>query len=253
MEYALRSVGLSFSDGHVLHQHSHPWGQLIFAASGTMRVLAGDALWLVPPGRALWAPAGVRHEIQARGALAMRTIYVPPARGGALPATCAALAVDGLLRELILHIVGRGLLRADDAQAARLADVFLDRLVQARTLTLHLPMPRDARARKLAARLCADPSDARTLPALARLCGLGPRSVQRLFLGETGMRFVEWRQRLRLIQAVAALEMGASVTAAGAEAGYAGTSAFIAAFRQQMGATPARYARTRRGVAEKAS
>ena len=57
------------------------------------------------------------------------------------------------------------------------------------------------------------------------------------------MRFAEWRQRLRLLQAVALLGDGASVTEAGAEAGFASTSAFIAAFRQQIGHTPARYKR----------
>lgn len=241
MAFALRSVGLTYSDGHVLHAHSHPWGQVIFASTGTMRVLAERALWLVPPGRALWAPPEVMHEIEARGTLAMRTIYVPPASAGALPAACTALEVDGLLRELILHIVGKGLLRADDAGHGRLAAFFLDRLAEAERLVLHLPMPRDERLHGLAERLCAAPADARTLPALARAAGLSARTVQRVFRDETGMRFVEWRQRLRLIHAISALDMGASVTAAGADAGYASTSAFIAAFRQQMGATPGQY------------
>jgi AraC-like DNA-binding protein len=246
MSFALRSVGLTYGDGHVLHAHSHPWGQVIFAATGTMRVLAGNALWLVPPGRALWAPADVVHEIEARGTLAMRTIYVPVESAAALPATCTALEVDGLLRELILHIVGIGLLRGDVAAHRRLAEVFLDRLAAAQRLVLQLPMPRDARLAALAERLCAAPADTRTLPALGRGAGLSPRTIQRLFRAETGMRFVEWRQRLRLIHAITALDMGANVTAAGADAGYASSSAFIAAFRQQMGDTPAHYIKERR-------
>lgn len=241
MRYALRSVGLTYGDGHQLEAHAHGWGQLIFAASGTMRVEAAAALWLVPPGRALWAPPGVVHAIGMRGAVAMRTVYVPQERVGPLPAQCTALEVDALLRELILHVVRRGMLREDDPADARLAGVFLDRLAAAERLVLQLPMPADARLRALAERLWS--GDARTLPALARAAGLSVRSVQRGFLDETQMRFVEWRQRLRLIQAITALQTGASVTAAGAEAGYASTSAFIAAFRQQMGTTPARYMR----------
>ena len=68
--------------------------------------------------------------------------------------------------------------------------------------------------------------------------------MQRLFHDETGLRFVEWRQRLRLIHAIGALGQGATVTIAGAEAGYASTSAFIAAFKQHIGHTPTRYKRT---------
>ncbi len=99
--------------------------------------------------------------------------------------------------------------------------------------------------RKLAEALWADPADARTLPALARKARLSARTVQRIFQAQTGMRFVEWRQRLRLIQAITALNGGASVTAAAADAGYASTSAFSAAFRAQMGETPSRYVRQR--------
>ncbi|MEI9996802.1 MAG: helix-turn-helix transcriptional regulator [Rhizomicrobium sp.] len=245
MGYALRSVGLTYGDGHVLEPHAHDWGQLIFASSGTMRVAAAAALWLVPPGRALWAPPGVVHAIAMRGTVAMRTIYVPPERAAALPPQCAALEVDPLLRALILHIVERGMLREDAAADARLAGVFLDRLGAARGLLLQLPMPRDVRLRALAERLWADPADGRTLAALARAAGISVRTIQRGFLAQTAMRFVAWRQRLRLIHAVTALHGGASVTQAAAQAGYASTSAFIAAFRQQMGETPARYAKLR--------
>jgi len=246
MAFALRSVGLTYGDGHVLPSHKHDWGQLIFAMTGTMRVEAAEALWLVPPGRALWAPPGVAHAIAMRGKVAMRTIYVSPERAGALPAVCTALEVDALLRELILHIVARGML--DDAAPAdvRLAEVFTDRLAAAPRLVLHLPMPRDPRAAGLALRLCLRPADTRTLPTLARAAKLSARTVQRVFAGETGMRFVEWRQRLRLIHAITALDMGASVTDAGAGAGYASTSAFITAFKQQMGDTPAKYVRAKR-------
>ena len=241
MRFALRSVGLTYGDGHVLHAHSHHWGQLIFAISGTMRVEAANARWLVPPGRALWAPPQIVHEIEMRGTVAMRTIYVPPDRTARLPGQCTAVEVDALLRELILHIVARQMLIEGAQTDERLAGVFLDQLAAAPSLVLHLPMPRDARARSIAEKLWADPADGRTLPAIARGAGLSARTVQRIFQDETGLRFVEWRQRQRLIHAITALHAGLNVTRAGAAAGYASTSAFIAAFRQQMGETPARY------------
>jgi AraC-like DNA-binding protein len=116
-------------------------------------------------------------------------------------------------------------------------------LRKAEDLPLALPMPRDARALVLANRLREMPADDAQIEALARKAGASARTLQRLFRAETNMRFAEWRQRLRLLQAVALLGDGASVTEAGAEAGFASTSAFIAAFRQQIGHTPARYKR----------
>jgi AraC-like DNA-binding protein len=102
-------------------------------------------------------------------------------------------------------------------------------------------MPRDPRLLRIAEQLRADPCGDGGLETLSRQANASSRTVQRLFRRDTGMRFVEWRQRLRLIHAVARLTEGGSVTTAGAEAGYASTSAFIAAFRQLIGTTPRRY------------
>lgn len=242
-DFILRSLGQTFSNGHVLEPHSHPWGQLIYAVSGTMQVLAGNTLWLVPPTRALWAPAGVVHAIEMRGAVAMRTIYVPVERSSGLPSGIHAIDIAPLLREVILHIVGFRLLRAETPAHLHLAQVFLDLVAAAPALPLFVPMPRDERAAVVARLLQSDPAREDSIAALARKAGASVRTLQRVFRDETGMRFVEWRQRLRLLQAIAHLEQGNSVTQAGAAAGYASTSAFIAAFRQQMGETPARYAR----------
>ena len=242
-DFVLRSLGQTFSSGHVLAPHSHPWGQLIYAVRGTMQVLAANTLWLVPPTRALWAPAGTVHAIEMRGTTAMRTIYVPVERSAALPAHSHAIEISPLLREVILHIVSLRLVGADEPRNLHLAQVFLDLVAAAPSLPLFVPMPRDARAAVVARALQADPARDDGIAALARGAGASVRTLQRIFRDETGMRFVEWRQRLRLLHAIALLEQGTSVTAAGAAAGYAGTSAFIAAFRQQMGETPARYAR----------
>jgi AraC-like DNA-binding protein len=244
-DFVLRSLGQSFSNGHVLEPHSHPWGQLIYAVSGTMQVLAGNTLWLVPPTRALWAPAGTVHSIEMRGATAMRTIYVPVERGADLPQHTHAIEIEPLLREVIVHIVGLRLVSADVPAHLHLAQVFLDLVAAAPSLPLFVPMPRDARASAVAQRLRDDPVCEHSIEKLSREAGASVRTLQRVFRDETGMRFVEWRQRLRLLQAISLLEQGTSVTQAGAAAGYASTSAFIAAFRQQMGDTPSRYLRAK--------
>ena len=238
MTYVLRAVALTFSDGHEMEAHSHPWGQLIYAATGTMRVLAADALWIVPQGRALWAPPDVVHEIAMRGPVAMRAIYVPPERSEALPPRCRAIEVGALLRELILKIVSLRLLSDSDPQHVHLADVFFDQLGSSERVMLHVPMPSDARLAHLTDVLRDETAVEIAMPALAKKIGVSERTLQRIFREGTGMRFVEWRQRLKLIHAIASLSAGASVTEAGAEAGYANTSTFIAAFRAHMGETP---------------
>jgi AraC-like DNA-binding protein len=238
MALAVRSLALGFQGGHHINAHAHGWAQLIYAASGVMRVRSGETLWIVPPARAVWAPAGVEHEIDALGDFAMRTLYFDAALAGDLPAHCYAVDVSPLLRELILEIVAIGMIDEADEPGMRLARVAVDRLAAERSLPLELPLPRDPRAVRVADRLREEPSCELEIVQLARDAGASPRTLQRLFLAETGLRFVEWRQRLRLMHGASRLGLGASVTEAALDAGYASTSAFTVAFRKHFGTIP---------------
>ena len=86
-----------------------------------------------------------------------------------------------------------------------------------------------------------DRSSGRTGPSSRRRQRADPGSA--LFLKETGLTFGAWRQRLRLISAVARLAEGQAVTTVAFDLGYDSPSAFIAMFRRQLGAPPGRYLR----------
>jgi AraC-like DNA-binding protein len=240
MAIAIRCLAATYYGGFHIRPHRHHWGQLIYAAAGVMRVRAQATLWIVPPARAVWVPAESEHEIHGLGDFAMRTLYFPAGMVAQLPDACCALDVAPLLRELVLELVERCPIDGTDMASMRLADAAVDLVAEAaaRPLPLQLPLPRDPRAVRLAERLQADPACEAELPELAREAGASPRTIQRLFLAETGLRFAEWRQRLRLMHGASRLGTGASVTDAGLDAGYASTSAFIAAFRKQFGVTP---------------
>jgi len=237
---AIRCLAATYHDGFHIKPHRHHWGQLIYAGSGVMRVRSGGTVWIVPPARAVWVPAGTDHEIHGLGDFAMRTLYLPVEMTATLPGQCCALDVTPLLRELTLELVEWCPVDEADAVGMRLAEVAIDRIAEARMLPLQLPLPRDPRALRLAARLQAEPSAQAKLSELAADAGASERTIQRLFLSETGMGFSQWRQRLRLLHGATLLGGGASVTEAGLEAGYSGTSAFIAAFRKHFGFTPSK-------------
>ena len=55
------------------------------------------------------------------------------------------------------------------------------------------------------------------------------------------MTFRAWRRQLRLLEALERLAQGEAVTTIALDLGYAGPSAFIQAFRDVLGTTPARY------------
>lgn len=244
MTIVVRSLAATYYHGHHIEAHVHPWGQLVYSVTGVMRVTLQQMFWIVAPARAVWVPPNVRHEIQAQGDYSMRTVYVSPALSERLPTAGAALHVTALLRELVLRIVTIGML--DDTQRVHegLLQVLLDELRVAQTLPVSLTLPRDRRALAVVERLRSDPAGRLELAQIAEGSGASPRTLQRLFRDETGLRFTEWRRRLRLLHAMELLSEGASVTVAGIEAGYDSTSAFVAAFRREMGFTPAKVARS---------
>jgi AraC-like DNA-binding protein len=239
--FPVRGLAVTYRDGARLDMHVHPCAQLVYAASGVMRIATPGAAWLTPPTRAIWVPGGMPHEIAMRGTVAMRTLYLVPAGDDARLATCRGIEVAPLLRELILHIVRLGMLDANDPAHTRLEDLLLDLLAQAETAPLELPLPTDARAAGFAQRLLAEPGASLSLAELARGCGASLRTLQRLFLLETGLSLEAWRGRVRMQQAVVSLSVGAPVTEAALDSGYQSASAFIAAFKRSFGVTPARY------------
>ena len=237
----VRSLALTLRHGHVLTAHRHAWAQLVFATSGVLRVVTPARSWLVPPTKSIWLPAGIPHEIHVQGEAVIRTLYLAASRAAVLPAQPQALEITPLLRELILHILRIGMLDPTQPPHDHLAGLLTDLLAAARHEDLSLPLPQDRRARAAAAALQNALDADRDLPALAAASGASLRTLQRLFPRETGLTLEAWRQKARLIHAVARLTAGASVTEAALDCGYRSASAFSTAFAGHFGVTPGRY------------
>jgi transcriptional regulator GlxA family with amidase domain len=73
--------------------------------------------------------------------------------------------------------------------------------------------------------------------------GLEPRTLQRRFLKATGMRPIEYCQRLRIAKAQLLLQAGGVVDQVACLVGYSDQSAFRRLFLRIVGLTPARYRR----------
>jgi len=217
--------------------HDREWHQLIFATRGHLEVIVDDTRRIVPTGRAVWIPAGVKHTDVMRAPISMRSIYVA-ARVRGMPMVMRTVAVTPLLRELILHVTRIGALERANREQARLAAVLFDLLASAEAVALDLPAPRDSRARRFAELVTARPGDARSMAQLARKAGASVRTLERTFLVETGISLGEWRRRVRLFHALRLLESGAAVGDVADEVGYASTSAFSQAFARQFGRSP---------------
>lgn len=237
----LRSYAVTHPRNLGLSERSYDeWDQLAYASHGVMTVVTAGSVWVVPPHRAVWIPAGSRYSVRTSGRVTLRTLFIRPELARRrLPRRCLALNVSPLVRELVLHAAARNTLRRDRPADRRLVGVIVDQLVTLPLAPLQLPMPLDARARTAADILQDDPS--RPLPRIARASGASRRTLERLFLRDTAMPLGRWRRRARLVAALRQLAAGAPVTTTAVDVGYATPSAFVAAFKRELGTTPGRY------------
>lgn len=240
-EPLIRSFAVDHSAVWTIPWHDHAWHQLAYASSGVLGVRTEDGLWIVPPCRGVWIPAGLRHSIEIAGPVAVRTLYVDPVASRALPRACSVVNVSPLLRELILHTVQLGTLSRQMPEHRRLIAFLLDQLLCLPSVALQLPMPTDPHARRTAECLYQHPDDAGLLDRLLRELGVSRRTLERRFRAETNMTLGKWRQLARHIQAVRLLASGRAVTDVALDVGYESVSAFIGAFKRCFGTTPARY------------
>jgi AraC-like DNA-binding protein/quercetin dioxygenase-like cupin family protein len=238
---AATALASDYRDGASTGWHSHYRAQLAFAVSGVMHVDTEQGAFVVPPQRALWLPAGMRHCIAMHGAVGMRTIYVAPESARLLPPMCRVVAVTPLLRELVLEAVRLPASYKPDSRATRLTALLLDELRALPILPLHLPLPDDARLRRVCDALLENPALDLTLEELAQSASASARTLARLFRSETGMSFGQWRQQARLLAALRLLASGEKVTSVAMDLGYDSASAFTSMFRKALGVPPSRY------------
>ncbi len=227
--------------GTTFRRHVHDEHQLAWAARGVLTVSTDAATWVLPPTRALWIPAGLRHETSTSGTATMRAVYLRPDGCPIAWSEPTPVAARPLLAELITHLDD---VELADAPRARAQAVLIDLLQPLHVATLELRMPRDPRALDVAMELSQDPADRRTLGQWGRHVGASERTLARSFVSGTGVSFGRWRTQLRLQSALPVLADGGSVASASERAGYESPSAFVAAFRRETGLTPAEYFRS---------
>lgn len=243
-KYQIRTAEVTeYPHGHVIKTHSHLWHQLVYASQGVMTVRTPEGSWVVPTHRGVWVPAHTRHSILMSGQVSMRTLYLVPSLSSALPDRCRAISISPLLRELILRMVELDCLHSRNRAHAHLIAVLLDHLHVMESEAVHLPLPRDVRARRIGTLLQENPADPRPLADLAKTAGASKRTIERLFMSETGLGFGKWRQQMRLGHALRLLAAGGAITSVAFEVGYDSPSAFISAFRMTFGQTPGQYFR----------
>ncbi|WP_211346586.1 AraC family transcriptional regulator [Panacagrimonas perspica] len=230
-----------FPAGWYIEPHNPAKHQLIYAVQGVMVVQAEAGRWVVPPTRGIWMRAGMTHEIRCVGEVHMRSLTVTPDAAPNLLDRTRAVGISPLLRELIRAAMDVPQSYVPGTRDGRVMRLILDELRALPVLPLHLQMPKDPRLVRICGLLQLHLHDASTMSDWAKRLKVDVKTIQRLFVKETGMTFGQWRQQARLLRALELLATGERVIDVAMALGYESPSAFATMFRKQFDQTPSQF------------
>lgn len=228
---------------HCFAGHAHTWNQLVYAISGVLTVTIEGSCFVIPSEQAAWVPTGMRHRVGSLLGAEFRSLWLDDGICAGIATNCVVFSVSPLLRALIIEAAKLQDEQDADGYASRVVHLVVDQLRRAQPLPAALPWPRQGPIVALCETLYADPADQRGPEQWGAEVGLSARTLARRFNEEVGMPLGQWRRRLRLIKAVEMLGSGCSVTQTALDLGYGSPSAFIYAFRREMGLSPQAYCR----------
>lgn len=221
--------------------HHHDCGQLIYSGIQAVSVKTLEGYWVVPPSSALWMPVGVAHQVACRSERQMASVYVRQDVARKLWDRACAITVSGLLRELIRHAGRDEFSQTDRHRQVAVADIILDEMACSKTHLIAPSLPADKRARAAAELFLSAPAKHQSTAELGRAVGASERTLQRLFLRETGLSVRDWISMVRLQKALELLDAGMTIKAVSHELGYEDPGSLVRLFNRILGVTPSKW------------
>ena len=149
------------------------------------------------------------------------------------------LPVETLLRDAIVAFSG-GYDQSGRQQG--LADLILFEIARASKLPMFLALPSDKRSSLVANMILAEPNSKMTVKEYAAAAQTSVRTLSRLFPGETGQTFDQWRQHARILTALEILSgEKMRIESVSQLLGYSNSASFCCAFRRVIGDSPLQF------------
>jgi AraC-like DNA-binding protein len=218
---------------------------LLYAAKGAMRLEAEGRAWSLPPARAALIAAGKPIAVTIAQPMTVCSVLFDTGFTAAPPAALTVFEITALAREMILECRQWG---PDDGpltdyarQIFRSLAAVAWRLAESPSPAV-MPVGRSPAVRRALALTEEKIAEETSFVDIAGAVAVTPRSLSRHLADEIGMT---WRQALRRIRMIRAIELlsatPAPVTEVAMAVGYGSLSAFNAAFREFTGTTPTDY------------
>lgn len=225
--------------------HAHARHQLMYAFSGTLRLEAEHGIYLLPPQRAAWIPAGVNHRTTLHNVLSGSVFFAPELVAADRP-RIRIISAAPIVREMVGYALrwppGRD---PDDGLANsffRTLGMLCGEWIK-EEMPFRLPAASTARIAAAMEYTLANLERA-TLEGAAAVAALSPRQFRRRFSAESGIVWRQFHHQARMLRAMELLAAPqASVTEVAYAVGFNSLSAFAKSFCRFTGQAPNEYRR----------
>lgn len=221
--------------------HQHRFAQLYCLKHGQMMIQSSTGIIVTPPHCMGWIPSYCEHHIISNSGVTGWTVFIDESLATIFPKEPTILSCSFLLEPLIQRMAEWEMAKMEQREYQHLVNVFFDELKQAELQPLSLPIPQDARLKKIALYLLENPTDEVSLEDLAQSNGLSTRSLSRHWSNHVGMSIKKYRQIAKIFKSLDDITAGKSIEQCAWRCGFESTSAYILAFKRIFKTTPKEY------------
>lgn len=156
---------------------------------------------------------------------------------------CRIVAMTPLLSALISATMPENAANRVSRHNDALHDLLRHELVAARNVPLSIMMPQDKRICSFAEAALENPGEVESVDAWLSEVAASRKTIERLFVSETGMTPSRWLRHVRILHAISQLATGEKVSSVAFNMGYKSSSAFSYMFRRTLGTSPSDFCR----------
>lgn len=231
----------------VVPEHEHTKSQLIYTEGGVVHVKTEKKKYFLPARHYMWIPAGVRHSIYSSNLnVKGRNFYFPTNFSkGQNDIEEGVYPVDDLMMQLMIYTSSwYGDVVKSDKKRYTFFETFMVLLQDniGKKVPLALPRAQDERLVRIQLYLGENLIEHIVLKKLAKEFGFTERTLQRLFIKDLGMTFIQYFTILRMLKAIEfLLNEKIPINEIASRVGYSSTSTFSNTFFKIIGKRPSEY------------
>lgn len=213
-----------------------------------MYVGTASRVLLLSPAMAIWIPPDAMHWMRTGTNNEMLYVDVNREQAQELGPDCRVMAMTPLLNALMTSTLPENERTQSSSHRRAVQDLLRHELIAARDVQLYLVLPQDRRIHVHARKALQDPGAFATVDDWLSNAAASRKTLERLFLSETGMPPARWLKHARILHAISQLAAGRKIGAVAFDLGYESASAFSYMFRKAMGVSPTAFVNPKRAL-----